>query len=80
MRTTVRLDDRLLAEAKELAARTGKTLTAIIEEALRQKLLGSRRAGERPPVKLPTFGGHGLQPGVDLDDSASLLEAMDDSA
>ena len=29
------------------------------------------------PVPLPTFPGLGLQPGVDLDDSASLLDLMD---
>ncbi len=35
----------------------------------------SRRvAGVAPP--LPTFGGEGLQAGVDLDDSANLLDLM----
>ena len=29
-----------------------------------------------PPVKLITVSGNGLQPGVDLDDSAELLELM----
>ncbi|HVR38533.1 MAG TPA: hypothetical protein VMU84_05505 [Thermoanaerobaculia bacterium] len=28
-------------------------------------------------VKIPTFGRGGLQPGVDLDDSAALLERME---
>jgi hypothetical protein len=28
-------------------------------------------------VPLPTFGGQGLQPGVDLDDTATLLDLMD---
>jgi hypothetical protein len=28
-------------------------------------------------MKLPTFKGKGLQPGVDLDDSAALLDSMD---
>ena len=34
------------------------------------------------PVALPVFMGEGLQPGVDLDDSASLLDLMqgDDAA
>ena len=31
MRTTVRLDDDLLRQAKALAPRTGRTLTAVIE-------------------------------------------------
>lgn len=38
MRTTVRINDQLLAEAKQYAAQTEQTLTAIIEEALRQML------------------------------------------
>ena len=33
MRTTVRLNERLLAEAKKYAAQSGKTLTAVLEDA-----------------------------------------------
>ena len=73
VRTTVRLDDSLLAEAKKHAAETGRTLTALLEDALRETL--SRRApGERrKPVRLKTVKGDGLLPGVDLDDNTSLL-------
>ena len=77
MRTTIRLDDQLLAEAKQLAARTGKTLTSVIEDALREMLTRQQKATERRPVRLPTASGNGLQPGVDLDDSAALLDLMD---
>ncbi len=77
MRTTVRLDQHLLREAKELAAKTGRTLTAVIEEALRENL--SRQRSRRAPSRasLPRFKGKGLRPGVDLDDSAGLLDLMD---
>lgn len=78
MRTTIRLDDELLTEAKQVAAETNCTLTAVIEDALRQHLSQQRKLVEREPVKLTTVGGEGLQPGVDLDDSASLLELMED--
>jgi hypothetical protein len=77
MRTTIRIDDRLLKEAKQLAARTGKTLTAIIEDALRESLARQRISAQRKPVHLPTFGGKGLKPGIDLDDSAALLDLME---
>jgi predicted transcriptional regulator len=77
MRTTVRLDEALLAEAKQVAARTGRTLNAVIEDALRQALAQSRRPASRTPVELTTFRGEGLQPGIDLDDSAALLDAME---
>ena len=77
MRTTIRLDDELLTRTKELAARTGRSLTGVIEDALREMLDRRSPAAKRPPVRLPTFAGKGLQPGVDLDDSAALLDLMD---
>ncbi|MCH7606320.1 MAG: CopG family transcriptional regulator [Chloroflexi bacterium] len=77
MRTTIRLDDHLLAEVKQLAAKTGRTLTSIIEDALRQMLAQRQQPGIRPKVHLPSFTGNGLLPGVDLDDSAALLDLME---
>lgn len=78
MRTTIRLDDDLLADAKILAARTGRTLASVIEDALRESL-ARRTASADTRVELPTFrGGDGLQPGVDLDDSAGLLDLMEE--
>lgn len=79
MRTTIRLEDQLLAEAKALAARTGRTLTQVIQDALQQALAppGDPTAG---PFKLPTFDGRGVRPGVDLDDSGGLLDLMEDRA
>ena len=77
MKTTIRLDKGLHTEAKELAARTGRSLNAVIEDALREMLTRRSLAAARPPVRLPTFAGKGLQPGVDLDDSAALLDLMD---
>jgi hypothetical protein len=76
MRTTINLDDHLLAEAKQVAARTGRSLTAVVEDALRESL-HRRRQTARRPVELPTFGEGGARPGVDLDDSAALLERME---
>lgn len=78
MRTTIRLGDALLREAKQEAARSGMTLTAIIEESLRERLARSAaRAEPRARVRLTTSGSGGLRPGVDLDDSAALLDVMD---
>lgn len=78
MRTTIRLDDHLLRETKALAMRTGRTLTAVIEDALREAIARHRRHRRASPVILPTFKGKGLRPGVDLDDSAGLLDIMAD--
>jgi hypothetical protein len=77
MRTTIRLDDQLLRDAKAVAAQTGRTLTEVIEDALRESLSRRKKGGSRKQVILPTFRGNGLLPGVDLDDSAALLDLMD---
>lgn len=79
MRTTIRLDEQLLTEVKQLAAQRGGTLTAVIEDALREMLARQRKMAERRPVYLTTVEGEGILPGVDLDDSASLLDLMDQS-
>jgi hypothetical protein len=73
----VRLDDQLLTDAKEHAARTGRTLTALLEDALRTFLALESRPKKRRPLQLPTFGDEGLQPGVDLDNTADLLDLME---
>ena len=79
MRTTIRIDEQLLKEAKQLAARRGKSLTSIIEDALRESLARQHEAGQRERVRLVTFSGKGLLPGVDLDDSAALLDLLESS-
>ena len=76
MRTTVDLPDDLLAEAKERAARIGRPLSEVIADAVRSSFARTATT-ERKPLELPTFGGDGVQPGVDLDDSAALLESME---
>ena len=75
MRTTIRLDDELLTRAKRAAVERGTTLTAVIEDALRRALAPGPVPVEE--VEIPTFRGDGLQPGVDLDDTSSLLDLMD---
>ena len=77
MRTTIQLDDQLLLEAKQHAAQTGRTLKAVIEDALREAL--ARTEATRPPTSVPlqTFKGRGVQPGIDLDDTSSLLDLME---
>jgi hypothetical protein len=78
MRTTVRLPDELMRSAKRHALETGRTLTELIEDALRAALARSEPGAVREPVVLPTYGSGGPYPGVDLDDTASLLDQMED--
>lgn len=77
MRTTIQLNDQLLAEAKKYALESGRTLKSVIEDALRESLNRQHIQVPKNPVKLKTFNGDGLQPGVNLDDSADLLQTME---
>ena len=77
MRTTIKIDDELLAEAKARAAASGRTLNAVVEDALREVLARRPSRGRARRAALPTFSGGRLLPGVDLDDSAALLSLME---
>jgi hypothetical protein len=78
MRTTVRLDDGLLEQARAEARRRGETLTSLIEKGLRHELTNPKPAGKRPWVELPVFESSGVMPGVDLTNNASLLDIMEE--
>ncbi len=78
MRTTIKLDDDLLIEAKSMAARTGQTLASVIEDAVRESFARRGRSHVRQASpEIPAFGYGGLRPGVELDDMAALLDVMD---
>ena len=77
MRTTLDLDDAVLREAKKVAAREGKTLTRVVEEALRDRVAPRKRSGKRFRLRLLTKKGR-LIPGVDLADRDALYERMED--
>ncbi len=78
MRTTIRLDDALLDRARREASRRGETLTALIERGLRLVLARPERAAQKRHVELPVCReGGGTLPGVDLDDSATLLDIVE---
>jgi hypothetical protein len=78
MRTTVRLDDALLRQVKAEAARRGETVTALIERGLRLILSSGDKPKRQPKVKLPVSRAKGgTRPGIDLDDSAGLLDRLD---
>lgn len=78
MRTTIRLEDALLREAKAVAARQGRTLTSLIEHGLREQLARSSTPRDRRLQELPTFKGGGLRPSVNLDDNAAVRELLDE--
>ncbi len=77
MRTTVRIDDQLHRYAKALAAHMGCTISSLIEDSLRQTLSRRPARPRHTPVKLKTVSGHGPKPGVNLDNSAKLLDYLE---
>jgi hypothetical protein len=77
MRITIQLDDQLLRDAEQAAAQTDRTLTAVIEDAVRQSLSRPRGAQKPQPIRLIRTGVGGLCPGVDLDHTAELLDLME---
>jgi hypothetical protein len=77
MRTTVNVDDQLLKQAKAQAAACGVTLGQLIEDALRASLIRHETVEKRGRLRLITMRGTGTRPGIDLDNSESLLEIME---
>ena len=80
MRTTLNLDEALLADFRQLAASGHRSLSSVIQDALREALAARAERGVRAPLDLPVFrGGGGARPGVDLDSNAALLDLMDEA-
>jgi hypothetical protein len=82
MRVTIRLDDHLLRDLKKHAATRGRTVSAVIDDAVRQFLARTEARDYRPtvsPFRVITFKGP-LRPGVSLDRSSALLEVMEGAA
>ena len=82
MKTTLDLNDRLLADAKALAARQRTSLTRLIEEGLQLRLQAqAAAAGRQQRVRLPVFAGRGgLVAGVNPLSNKDLLDALGDDA
>ena len=86
MKRTVELDEKLVEEAEKVAAASGRTLTALLEDAVRAKLddLRDQESDQtkleklhRTRVVLPVFHGGGPRPGVNLDSNVELQDLMD---
>jgi hypothetical protein len=79
MKTTLDIDDRILAEAKALAAREQTSLTRLIEEGLALRL---RPHGSRPrkvKIELPVSkAGGGLYPHINYCSNKSMFAAIEE--
>ena len=80
MRTTIRIHDDLYAQVRSRAASSGRSIGEVIEDALRRAFADGGQPDAPDVEPLPTYGGSGVMPGVDLTSNAALADAMDDGA
>lgn len=74
MKTTLNIDDTVMASLKRESARTGRTMSELVETALRQLL--RRRPGVPDLAPLPSFDSGGTL--VDVADREALYRAMEE--
>ncbi len=78
MQITITLSDELAAELQKMAVESRRTLTQVVEDALRESLESSQAwRPYRREISLPTFGNGGVLPGVDISNNAALLDIME---
>jgi hypothetical protein len=74
MKTTLNIDDSVMAKLKREAAKRGCTMSELVETALRLLLQSKKPAGDLPP--LPSFKSGGEL--VDISDREALYRVMED--
>ena len=79
MKTTLDINDSLLADAKALAARQQTSLTRLIEEGLQLRLRSVRLKTGVGKKDIPYFKGRGgLVAGLNPSSNKAMLDAADD--
>lgn len=73
MKTTLTIDDGVMVRLKREAARTGRTMSELVEEAVRRLLERKPAIADLPP--LPSFKSGGAL--VDVGDREALYRAME---
>ncbi len=81
MKTTLDIDDSLLANAKALAVRQRTSLTRLIEEGLQLRLRSSTVVTKAKKRKIPVFKGRGgLVAGLNPFSNKAMLNAAEDDS
>ena len=73
MKTTLNIDATVMAKLKRESARQGRTMSELVETALRLLFRSQKKRGDLPP--LPTFRSSGTL--VDIADRDALYHTMD---
>jgi hypothetical protein len=79
MCATISIDEALLKQARQVALDRGISLNEFVVTALRLELYRATKPHRKKKITVPTFRGRGLRPGIDLDDSASLEDVMNEA-
>ena len=74
MKTTLEIPDGLMRDLKARAARDGKTMSELVESALRTFL--EERPEQKPLPPMPTWNSGGFL--MNIDSRAEYLDALDD--
>jgi Ribbon-helix-helix protein, copG family len=73
MKTTLNIDDTVMAQLRREAARQGRTMSELVETALRSLFQSAKKRRALPP--LPTFRSGGTL--IDVADRDALYKAME---
>ena len=73
MKATLNIDDTVMAQLKREAVWQGRTMSDLVESALRRSFKANRKREPLPP--LPSFDGGGAL--VDIADRDALYQAME---
>lgn len=73
MKTTLNIDETVMTDLKREAARQGRTMSELVETALRLLLRSQKKRNLLPD--LPTFDGG--EPLIDIADRDALYDAME---
>ena len=76
MRTTMNLPDSLMRSVRARADSTHRTVTSLVEQALRELLARDQDLRESEEL-LPTYGSTSTRPLVDIDDRDQVYAALD---
>jgi len=73
MKTTLNIDDTVMAELKRQAARQGRTMSELVETALRSLFQRQKKSVELSPLPIFMSGGSF----IDIGDRDALYQAME---
>jgi len=77
MRTTLTLDDDVMARLRAETRRSGKSFKAVVNELLRRSLAAPSASPRRAPFAAKVRDLGELRPGISLDNIGELLDRLD---